>query len=56
MLNQRLESYVNQLDVDDKMKQFLMEILIFEFNHVDKSNYRYLKIYSGLIDKYTMED
>lgn len=52
MLNQRLESCIDELDVDDDMKHFIKEILIYEYQTFDEKNPRYDRIYNKFIDKY----
>lgn len=56
MLNQRLESCITELDVDEDMKHFIKEILIYEWETIDEKNYRYGRMYDNLIDKYLRKE
>ena len=55
MLEKRLELYVEQLDVDKKLKQFIKEILILESDSHDEI-FNYTKIYEDKIEKFIRED
>nr|WP_295161845.1 hypothetical protein [uncultured Methanobrevibacter sp.] len=55
MLEKRLELYVEQLDVDKKLKQFIKEILILESDRRDEI-FKYTKIYEDKIDKCIRDD
>lgn len=55
MLSRRLKLGIDELDADENMKNFIREILIFEFNNIDEIR-NYVEEYDFMVDKYLRDD
>lgn len=52
MLNQELELHIDKLDVNENMKLFIKELLIYEVSSFNEINYKYAIHYDNLVEKY----
>lgn len=51
-VNRRLIDKVKKSEFDEKIKEFLINILLFELEHFEEANPPYSKKYDSLIKKY----
>lgn len=55
-INKKITEKIAKGEFREEIKDFLREILIFEFEHFEEARPRYTDSYGELIDKYTKRD